>query len=325
MNRWSHRIAGIALGLGVAGGAAAQEKPGPVYPNLLVEISSRLASDMGKQDIDQTSPIAQNKGKLSIMGAQHTHALMGVQFVPSGNGAVMNMRLSGKTDANTNAAQGPVRMNLTTRVSYTASKLVRIDQNGITDIGPAQSCPQLDENTLNCLATTFRGPLDPLVRKIATRIYNKKRPETEAGIIRDAREQIEKQFNETAAKQIAEQNDKFTADIRGPLEERHIWPQRFRFLTSETQLGVRLLLQDPLGKPQTFCPCRTSMTNLTWPCAVDETFPNNVAQGSFGGKTLTSASWKKNSTCWQSRSARKRRSTSRAKRGSRLRSRTRSR
>src|SRR5438270_9416619 len=41
--------------------------------------------------------------------------------------------------------------------------LLEKKKNGIQDRGPARSCPQLDENTLNCIQTKFRGPLDPLV------------------------------------------------------------------------------------------------------------------------------------------------------------------
>ncbi|MFL5342044.1 MAG: hypothetical protein ACJ8F7_18005 [Gemmataceae bacterium] len=292
MSGWPSRIAGIAVCV-VAAVAPAQEKPGPVYPNLLVEISRPMADEMGRQEIDQTDPICQNKGKLTLVGSQHTRALISTTFVPSGNGAIMDLVLSGGTNANTDAYQGKVHLNLSTRVSYTAHKRILINELGVTDIGPAASCPRLDENTLNCIGTSFRGPLDPLVRKIATRVYYKKLPETEAGIIRDAREQIEKQFNETAAKQLAETNARYVKEIRDPLTKRNAWPQRFRFLTSDTQLGVRLLLNDPRGKPQSFVPPPDVPDGLDFAVRVEQSYPMNVTQGAFAGKTFTSAQLEK--------------------------------
>src|SRR6266481_6026779 len=122
MSRWPSRIAGIMLTLNTAGIAAGQEAAAPVYPNLHVEISRDFANAVGKQDIDQTDPVSQQKDRITIVGVQHTRALVGLDFVPSARGAVVELALTGSTDANTDAYQGPVRLNLTTRVSYTARK-----------------------------------------------------------------------------------------------------------------------------------------------------------------------------------------------------------
>jgi len=270
------------------GAVLAEEKDGSVYPNLLVEVTRGLANDMGKQDIDEDKPIAQRKGKLTICGTSHTRAVVGVDYIPSGYGALLDMTLAGSTDADTRASQGPVSLFLTTRVSYTARKLIYVDENGIQDRGQARSSPQLDENTLTALQTKFRGPLDPLVRKIATKVYYKKQAETEAGIMRDARDEIEKTFNETAAKQIGDTNERYIKEIREPMQQRHIWPQRFHFLTTETQLGVRLLLKDPAGKPQIFTAVPAIQGKPDLALRVEQSFPNNVAQGALAGKTFTS-------------------------------------
>src|SRR5258706_197680 len=81
----------------------------------------------------------------------------------------------------------------------------------------ADSPPSLDETTLNCLSTKFRGPLDPLVRKFATRVYDKKKAQIESDILRDARKTINDQFDENAAKQFAETNAKYETKVRGPM------------------------------------------------------------------------------------------------------------
>ena len=124
---------------------------------------------------------------------------------------------------------------------------VYADENGVQALTRAESCPSLNENTLNCLSTKFRGPLDPLVRNIATRVYNKRKAQIGADILRDARKTINNQFDENAAQQFADANGKYGPRC-APLVKRGIFPQHIKVLCSDTELGVRALLNDPTGK-----------------------------------------------------------------------------
>src|SRR5262249_18895740 len=175
----------------------------------------------------------------------------------------------------------------TTRVSYFARKRAYVDENGVRSLSCAESCPSLDENTLNCLSTKFRGPLDPLVRNIATRVYNKKRAQIESDLLRDARKTINSQFDETSAKQFADANAKYEEKVRGPMIKRGIFPQRIQVLCSETELGVRALLNDPTGKTRTFAAVPPIQGSPALAVRVEESILNNASHSLFAGKKFT--------------------------------------
>ena len=290
--RQFRRIAGILAGTFVLAAGLRADSPTPTtpklaIPNLLIEVSRDFANTAANaRPIDQTGPVNERKGKMSLNGMQHTQGIVGVEFVPSNNGMVMDLLLRGGTTANTNACQGPVCLNLTTRVSYTARKRVYADENGVRELGPAISEPSLDENTLNCLATKFRGPLDPMVRRIVTRVYNKKQAQIEADVLRDARKTVSDQFDQNAAKQFIELNAKYR-EKREPIEKRGIFPQRFRFISSEEEIGIRALLNDPTNQGRTFATVPLIQGNTDIALRIEESLLNNATHTLFAGKTFT--------------------------------------
>jgi hypothetical protein len=285
------RIAGvviISIAIPLAIDTPAQEPPAPKIPNLLIEISRDFANAAaGSQPIDQTTPIQEQRGRLQVCGIQNTRATLAVEFVPSANTAVMDLLLYGHTDADTRATQGPVSLYLTTRVSYAGRKRIFIDENGLHDLYPADSCPQLDENTLNCLQTKFRGPLDPMVRKIAYRVYNKKKAEVESDIIRDARKTVNQQFDTSAVQEFAKANDRYEHDVRGPMLKRGIFPQTIKVLSSSEQIGIRALLNDPTGQRRVFAKVPDIAGFPDIGVRVEESLLNNASHSIFAGKKFT--------------------------------------
>src|SRR5262249_21279644 len=144
-----------------------------------------------------------------------------------------------------------------------------------------------DLNQLNCLYTSYRFPVDPLVRKIAYRVYTRQKPKIDQGVLDDADKELRKQFDGATAEQLVKANSKYFDEIRGPMEKRGAFPQRVRVLTSEHQLGIRLLLNDPTGKPMTFSPVPDIHG---WPdvaLRVEESILNNATHALFSGKSYT--------------------------------------
>jgi hypothetical protein len=98
---------------------------------------------------------------------------------------------------------------------------------------------------------------------------------------------VTKQFDELATKQIHELNRRYIVDIKEPMMERRVFPQRLRLMTSDHQIGIRALLQDPLGKPMHFAPVPDV---LGWPdlaVRIEQSLLNNFCQAMFGGKEFT--------------------------------------
>jgi len=273
----------------VASFTSAQERPAPPaqnIPNVLVEVSLDLANALAGQSIDRNDPVQERKGRMNLSGSSHTQSKMSVQFAPSDYTAIVDLYLKGTTDANTTARQGPVSLNLSTGFSYWGTKRIVVDASGIRAYG-AQSCPRLEYNVLNCIGTSFRGPLDPLVRKIAYKVYTKQQPKIERDATKSAGDTVRQKFDETANEQIQNANKKYYEELRGPMEKRGVFPQRIRVMSSAHQIGVRALLYDPAGKVQNFNPVPEIHG---WPdlaVRVEESLLNNTTQAIFAGKRFT--------------------------------------
>jgi hypothetical protein len=284
MSRW---MLGVLVSLSpILTIADAQEPKSPVIPNLLLEVSRDFADAAGSQVIYKSDPFQTTKDKMKLIGRQTTNATVNIRFVPSSDGGIIELVMSGATHAETNVHRRKVLLNMTTDVSYMGTKRLFVDYSGISDC-PADTHPNLDLNQLNCLTTSYRFPVDPLVRKIAYKVYTKQKPKIDQGVLDDAQKQLIKQFDGAAAEQLVITNTKYQEEIRRPMEKKGIFPQRIRILTSETQLGIRLLLNDPTGKAMSFSPVPDIHG---WPdvaLRVEESMLNNATHSLFAGKSFT--------------------------------------
>jgi hypothetical protein len=266
--------------------AKAQNSSSPVIPNLLVEISQDFANAAGSQVINKSDPFRTTKDKMRLIGMQQTNATVNIRFIPSSQAGMIELVMVGGTHAETDVYRRKVRLNMTTDVSYWGIKRLFIDECGIRDC-PADTHPRLDLNQLNCLSTSYRYPIDPLVRKIAYRVYTKQKPKIDQGVLDDAQKELMKQFDGSVAERLVSTNSKYLGEIRGPMERRGIFPQRVRVLTSEHQLGIRLLLNDPTGKAMNF----SAVPDIQgWPdvaVRLEESMLNNATHTLFAGKTFT--------------------------------------
>jgi hypothetical protein len=272
------------LGFGVT---QAQQPAGPVYPNLLVEVSNDFANAVaGAEPHVQSSPINQNQDKMRTNGCQTTQVWVSTRFLPSAKSARVEIIINGTTDAITRTTRGRVELGHTTHVSLSGDKILMIDENGLhEETGDANA--NLDMNRLNYLRTSFRFPIDPVVRRIAHRVYNKQKPKIDGEIQKQANQELDKQFRNTFAEKIQELNDRYEKEYRKRMTANGTFPQRIRLMTSETQLGIRALLNDPNGKPMKFAPVPDI---YGWPdvaIRVEESLLNNFSQAEFASKTFT--------------------------------------
>ncbi len=272
------------LSLGIT---RAQPPAGRVYPNLLVEVSNDFANAAASAEQHcQTSPINQNQDKMRTNGCQTTRVWVSVRFIPSTENARVEVCLNGAADAVTKTTRGRIELGHTTHVSLMGDKILVIDENGLhEDNGNARA--NLDFNHLDYLRTDFCLPVDALMRRVAQRVYNKQKPKIDGEIQKTADKELDKQFTQTAADKIREINGNYQKDFRKPMQSKGVFPQRIRLMTTETQLGIRALLNDPAGKPMNFAPVPEI---VGWPdvaIRVEESLFNNYSQGEFAGKTFT--------------------------------------
>jgi hypothetical protein len=257
-----------------------------VYPNLLIEVGQDFLNALADRTESRTGEINRREEKTHTVGVQTTTVRVQVDLLPSSQNALFSLILRGRTNAETDSRRGRIQVGHTTQVSYASQKTLVVDENGIRE-SASQTDPQLDYNCLKYLNADVCLPVRPMVKRIAYRVYNKQKPNLDAGILKSAREEVTKQFDELAAKQIHELNRRYIVDIKEPMVERRVFPQRLRLMTSDHQIGIRALLQDPLGKPMHFAPVPDV---LGWPdlaVRIEQSLLNNFCQAMFGGKEFT--------------------------------------
>src|SRR5262249_19197308 len=261
-----------------------QDKSTPIHPNLLVEISLDFANAAGGQDIDRFDPVDRNQGKMQISGTTHTRAQVSFGFVPNYQMAVMELYLPGATSAATTASRRKIHADISTQLSYIGHKQLYVTENGFC-AAPGQTNANLDYNNLCGVHTEYRKPVDPLVRRLVYRVYDRKKSQIDSQVYQQGSEELAKQFETNAVKTLAEANERYYEKVRDPMVRRGIFPQRVRLMTSDHQIGLRSLLLDPTGKPQHFAPVPDIQG---WPdlaVRVEESMLNNGAQTVFAGKT----------------------------------------
>jgi hypothetical protein len=265
--------------------AHCQDKSSPIYPNLLVEVGLDFANAAGSQLIERCDPVDRPQGKIQIHGTAHTQAQVTFGFVPNYQMAVMEIYMQGATAASTTASRGKVDAHVATQLSYTGRKQVYLTENGFCG-APGETGASLDYNILTGVNTQFRRPLDPLVRRLVHRVYDKKKEQIDSQIYQSGSEELQKQFETNALKTLTEANARYYEKLRDPMTRRGIFPQRVRLMTSDHQLGLRSLLLEPTGKPQHFSPVPEIQG---WPdlaVRVEESMLNNASHTIFAGKTF---------------------------------------
>jgi hypothetical protein len=288
-------LVGVTLGnvlFGADGGRAQEPQvvpaaaASPVYPNMLAEVSRDFLNSIAGRAQSVATPIDENKDKIHTTGTQVSNIFANVNLIPSAEYGHFTLVLNGVTNAETDSQRGRVHLGHSTRITYLSQKELVFDEFGIRE-APAQTQPQLDYNRLNYLDADFIFPVRPLVRRLAYRVYTRQRPKINAEITKSAGNEVTKHFDEEVAKQIQHANERYAKDFRQPMTEKNVFPQRIRVMTSDHQIGIRALLNDPTGKAMTFSPVPDV---YGWPdvaMRVEESLLNNFSHSMFAGKTFT--------------------------------------
>jgi hypothetical protein len=256
----------------------------PADANLLIDVSQDLASAAARQTIDRPECITDEILKTRIHGPGQTHAEASVEFVPDDREAALDLVLKGVTWTDTVGVNGPVRLYNSGATTFLARKRIYLNADGLFEV-PAGSCADVDA-PLNRLTTKFRGPLDPIVKRVALRIYQRDKPKADAIARAHARQRVNEGFDRDAEQQLAEGQRSYLSDLRGPLERRGIWAQQLHFRTTTDTLSVTARLEDTAG-PTHPGPPPALVGAPALAVRIHESLLNNGAVTLFANRTFT--------------------------------------
>ena len=252
-------------------------------PNLYLDVDEGLLGAAVDRSVDEVSPINDTVLGTRVQGSGRTAGRVFLDFVPSADRAVVDLRLAATNHSDTRGSQGPVTVRTfgTTRIDARKRLLIDGDRVGSE---PVQAHASTDTQTAGIGVNKRFG--QRLIRKIASRKIAEMRPQAERISEAKAQSRVREQFESQTAGAIAQAAADYQAKFRRPLLERGWYPELLRMSTSDRRLSVvaRKSLADQLGAftaPPDLDPDAVLGVRL------HDTLINNVGEITLGGRTIT--------------------------------------
>ncbi|MGQ9576722.1 MAG: hypothetical protein ACUVUC_15550 [Thermoguttaceae bacterium] len=206
------------------------------HPNLLVEVSDRLVAARLAGPIEDSSPVRDCILGTDIHGTGYTSGQLAVDLVPSATAGQLDLVFRGQIDTDTIGYNGPVRIFSHATTHMEARKRLALsgeEVSGSPTVSQAQTA-----STIHAIRSR-RGC--GLVERIAWNRAFKQKAQADYIAARHAEALFSQRMDAEAAGLLARANDALLSKFRRPLADRRLWPEVFRFRTSEQALHLIVL------------------------------------------------------------------------------------
>ena len=252
-------------------------------PNLFLDVDESLLGNAVNRAVDETAPINDTVLGTRVRGSGRTTGLVLLDFVPSLQQAVVDLKLDATNHSDTRGSQGPVTVRTLGTTTVGARKRILIDDQRVAAL-PVEAHADTDTRTAGIGVNKRFG--QRLIRKIASRKIAEMRPQAEAISSAKARDRVRTQFEEQTASAIAQASRDYQTKFRQPLMERGWYPELLQMSTSDSRLSVtaRKALTDQIGA---FTAPPAVDPDAVLAARVHESLVNNAAEITLGGRTIT--------------------------------------
>jgi len=252
-------------------------------PNLFLDVDESLLGSAVNRAVDETSAINDTVLGTRVRGSGRTTGLVMLDFVPSLQQAVVDLKLDATNHSNTTGSQGPVTVHTLGTTTVGARKRILIDDQRVTAL-PVEAHADTDTRTAGIGVNKRFG--QRLIRKVASRKIAEMRPQAEAISAAKARDRLRTQFEQQTGSAISQAARDYQSRFRGPLIERGWYPELLQMSTSDSRLSVtaRKALADQIGA---FTAPPAVDADAVLAARVHETLVNNAAEITLGGRTIT--------------------------------------
>lgn len=268
---------------GQAPAAVARVREAVSHPNLFLEVDESLLGSGVNRAIDEVSPINDVVLGTRVRGSGHTTGLVLLDFVPSHERAIVDLRLDATNYSDTRGSKGPVTVCTLGTTTVGARKRLLIDDQRISFL-PVEAHASADTRTAGIgVSSRFARRL---IRKMAAKKVAQMRPQAEAIAEQRARQRVREQFESQTAGPIARAAADYQAKFRRPLMERGWYPELLRIGTTDSRLQVtaRKALADQVAA---FSSPPAVDPDAVLSARVHESMVNNAAEITLGGRTIT--------------------------------------
>ncbi|MFM8415538.1 MAG: hypothetical protein ACKOCX_12535 [Planctomycetota bacterium] len=270
---------------GQAPGVVSRIRTAVGRPNLHLEVHEKLLGRGVNRAVDETAPINDVLLGTRVRGSGHTTGFVTLDFRPSLDRAVVDLRLDATNRSRTRGGQGPVTVHTVGTTSINAFKRVLIDEHGVTAL-PVAAQASVDTETAGIGVSSRFGKR--IIRKIASRKVAEMRPRAEAISAERAQDRVRSQFEAQTAEPIAQAARDYQTKFRQRLMDRGWYPDMLHLSSDDSRLHVtaRKSLPDQVAafsQPPSLDPDAVLGARL------HQSFFNNLAEQELAGRTLTKA------------------------------------
>ena len=268
---------------GQAAGVVQRIRRAVARPNLLLEVDESLLARSVNRAVDETAPVNDVVLGTRVRGTGHTTGFVTLDFQPSLDRAVVELRLDATNHSRTRGGQGPVTVHTLGTTTINASKRVLIDEQGVTAL-PVEAHTDVDTKTTGIGVNKRFGKR--IITKIASRKVAEMRPQAEAISAERARERVRSQFEAQTAEPIAQASRDYQTKFRQRLMDRGWYPELLHLNTDEQRMYVtaRKSLADQVAA---FSHPPAVDPNAVLSARLHQSFFNNIAEQELAGRTLT--------------------------------------
>ncbi|MHC4398985.1 MAG: hypothetical protein ACYTG0_04825 [Planctomycetota bacterium] len=212
------------------------------HPNLLLEVSGRLIDARLSMPVDEAEPVRDVILGADICGTGHMQGRVSAELIPNPRHAAIQTVLRGTIDSQTVGSKGPARVYSDSLTEITCRKPLVVDAEQVAT-APARS--RAVTRTKITGVRTVRG--GQFVQQLVRRRANSQKGKAQAVAARHAEQRINRRVDEQVEELVDEANAVFRKRFRRPLLERKLFPQLFRFSTSETAIHLTSLFGGSSG------------------------------------------------------------------------------
>ena len=210
--------------------------------NIRAAVSSELINMMLPEWGDTEEEVNDRLLGGRVFGRSRVSTHLNVVLVPDEDEWRLALEALGSVDSNTQTSHGPARFFNAGRSQYHANKLVVVNRHGIlTRDSRASATSDAD---LTRMETDFDDmPLiNVLARAIARRQYDSKTDDAKGQVEGLVAKRVRRRFDQEAEARMLEMKEKFTRDVRQPLQRLGLEPEAVDMKSTDERLVVRYRL-----------------------------------------------------------------------------------
>ncbi len=256
-------------------------------PNLIVNVSAKMAGSVFGSSIDRQEPVRDRVLKANVFGWGHSIGQVTAQLAPSDGRATIDLIMNSHYTAQNTGYQGPARVHTSHSAEIQAFKRIYLDADGFhADPAWSHNDTYLE---LESASSKFRGPiLNHLISKRATKKFGKQQEKATQVVTSHVNQRVGSAFDKDVAEQFDSSTQSFRSDVRDPLTKRGAFPDSIAISTSTDWMNIVMRLGDTQPGP-IVPPGATDRVDFDLLVRINESYPRTAAKRMYAGRTYSMA------------------------------------